>query len=76
MVWTLEKERSARAHATSAQHGSAMGKADRKTAAKMYDAIRGDMSANGMEKDGQDRGKWRKVIQQVTRRGYGLIRSV
>ena len=36
MVWTLEKERRARAHATSAQHDSAMGKADMKTAAKMY----------------------------------------
>ena len=48
-----ENEWRARYHATSAQHNSAIGKAERESMVKIYGAIRRDMRANGMEeKDG------------------------
>ena len=36
MVWTREKERRARAHTTSPQHGSTRGKTKRRTTAKVH----------------------------------------
>ena len=57
--------------ATSAQHDNTRGKAE-KTKAKIYGHHRGDTRANGMEeKDGQDRGKRRRAIQQT---GYLFTR--
>ena len=64
MVWACEKERSARDYASSTRH--VCEKTTRRPRSRCMGTIRGDMSADEMEKDDvQDGGKWIRAIQQA-----------